>query len=270
MKTILITGSTDGIGRQTALELAKRGYRVLVHGRNSERGRDAVAYIKKESANDHVVYLNADLTEFSEVQKLADEVKEIAPVLDVLINNAGVFETEKIILPNGFEKTFMVNYLAHFALTLQLLDLLKTADGGRIVHVSSMAQAGTIDFDNLNGEKHYDGYNAYAVSKLENVLFAYKLARMLKDTGLTSNCLHPGVISTKLLHAGWGMGGASTEEGAQTSVFVADSPKVKGVSGMYFVHAKESRSSALSYDKKVQERLWEISLKLTGLEDPFL
>jgi NAD(P)-dependent dehydrogenase (short-subunit alcohol dehydrogenase family) len=270
MKTVLITGSTDGIGKQTALELAQMGWQVIVHGRSKIRCEQTVSYLRSLTGNTRVDFVCADLDSFSEIKKMAGEILERFGKLNVLLNNAGVFETEQIILPNGFEKTFMVNYLAHFALTLQLLNLLKTADEGRIVHVSSMAQAGTIDFDNLNGEKHYDGYNAYAVSKLENVLFAYKLARMLKDTGLTSNCLHPGVISTKLLHAGWGMGGASTEEGAQTSVFVADSPKVKGVSGMYFVHAKESRSSALSYDKKVQDRLWEISLKLTGLEDPLL
>ena len=270
MKTVLITGSTDGIGKETALALARKGYRVLMHGKNRDRGDRAVAQVRKSASNDDVFYLNADLTDFNEVQKLARDIESTHSGLDILINNAGVFETRQIILPNGFEKTFMVNYLAHFALTLHLLDMLKASDEGRIVHVSSMAQAGTIDFDNLNGEKQYDGYNAYAVSKLENVLFAYKLARQLKGTGLTSNCLHPGVISTKLLHAGWGMGGASTKEGAQTSVFAADSPAMKGISGMYFVHAQESRSSAMSYDKKVQDKLWEISLKMTSLEDPFL
>lgn len=270
MKNILITGSTDGIGRQTALELAKKGYRVLIHGRNEERCKAAVTYVKENSGNDQVTFFIADLTEFRDIKNLADEVKKTVPVLDVLINNAGVFETERIILPNGFEKTFMVNYLAHFVLTLQLLELLKKAEEGRIVNVSSMAQAGTIDFDNLNGEKYYDGYNAYAVSKLENVLFTYKLARMLQSTNITSNCLHPGVISTKLLHAGWGIGGASTEEGAKTSVFAATSPELKGKSGLYLVNSRESRSSAMSYDKKVQDRLWEISLRLTGLGDTFL
>jgi NAD(P)-dependent dehydrogenase (short-subunit alcohol dehydrogenase family) len=163
----------------------------------------------------------------------------------------------------------MVNYLAHFALTLRLLDLLKNSQNSRIVNVSSQAQAGTIDFDNLNGEKYYDAYNSYALSKLGNILFTYKLADKLKDTHITVNCLHPGVIATKLLHNGWGTGGASLEEGAKTSVFVANDPSLQGISGKYFVNSKLKSSSAISYDKKIQDRLWEISLDLTGLTDPF-
>ena len=270
MKTVLVTGSTDGIGLQTAAELARKGYRVLLHGKNENRGKQAVDFVRKSSGNKDIFYFNADLSDFAEVKKLAEEVKNNFPALDVLINNAGVFEMNRIILPNGLEKTFMINYLAPFALTLFLLEILKASDEARIVNVSSMAQAGTIDFDNLNGEKYYDGYNAYAVSKLENVLFTYKLARLLKDSHVTSNCLHPGVISTKLLHAGWGIGGASTEEGAQTSVYAATSPEMKRKSGLYLVNSHESKSAALSYDRKVQDKLWEVSLQLTNSDDPFL
>ena len=161
----------------------------------------------------------------------------------------------------------MVNHLAHFLLTIQLLETLSTSDDGRIVNVSSQAQAGTIDFDNLNGEKYYDAYNAYALSKLANVLFTYKLARELTTT--TVNCLHPGVIATKLLHKGWGSGGASLEEGAKTSLFAATDYSLKNESGLYFVNSKTHKSSAISYDRKIQERLWDISLSLTGLTDPF-
>jgi len=269
MKTILITGSTDGIGMQTAIELAQMGNEVIVHGKNENRGKEVVDNIKRLSNNDAVHYFNADFTDFNEIRKLADAIKSSFPKLDVLINNAGVFENGRIILPNGLEKTFMVNHMATFALTIQLLNILKASDEGRIVNVSSMAQAGTIDFDNLNGEKYYDDYNAYALSKLENVLFTYKLARELKNTHITSNCLHPGVISTKLLHKGWGSGGASVEEGAKTSVFVATSESLTGKSGLYFVNSAERRSSAISYDKKIQERLWEISLELSKLNNPF-
>ncbi len=269
MKTVLVTGSTDGIGLQTAVELAKKRLRVLMHGKNEEHGKQAVDFVRKSSGNKDIFYFNADLSDFTEVKKLAAEVKNNFPALDILINNAGVFEMNRIILPNGFEKTFMVNYLASFTLTLSLLETLKASDEARIVNVSSMAQAGTIDFDNLNGEKYYDGYNAYAVSKLENVLLTYKLARLLKGSHITSNCLHPGVISTKLLHAGWGIGGASTSEGARTSIYAATSPELKGKSGLYLVNSHESKSSAISYDRKVQDRLWEISLQLTGLSNPF-
>jgi NAD(P)-dependent dehydrogenase (short-subunit alcohol dehydrogenase family) len=269
MKTILITGATDGIGRQTAMELATMNYRVLIHGRNEIRGKETVAEIRDLAGNPEVFYYNADLTDLTAVERLAHHISSDYDVLDVLINNAGVFENHKHILRNGFEKTFVVNHLAHFALTLHLLELLKRATECRIVNVSSQAQAGTIDFDNLNGDKYYDAYNAYALSKLENILFTYKLAEQLKNTNITANCLHPGVIATKLLHNGWGSGGASLEEGARTSVFVATSPLIKGISGKYFVHSKEQRSSAISYDKKIQDRLWEISLQLTGIRDPF-
>ena len=201
-KTILVTGATDGIGKQTALELAKMGHKVLVHGRNKVKSEEAAARIHEISGNDKTEAVHADLTDFDEIKALAKNIRVRQVRLDVLLNNAGVFENEKVVLPNGLERTFMVNHMAPFVLTLELLDLLKSTPGARIVNVSSMAQSGSIDFDNLNGEKYFDPYNAYAVSKLENVLFTYKLARMLKDDGVMANCLHPGVINTKLLHAG--------------------------------------------------------------------
>lgn len=269
MKTILITGATDGIGKQTALELANMGNQVLVHGKNKELGKEVVDSIKLLSKNEYVYYFNADLTNFNEIHQLAQAIKSHSSKLDVLINNAGVIENQQIILPNGFEKTFMVNHLASFALTLQLLESLYDSQQGRIVNVSSQAQAGTVDFDNLNGEKHFDDYNAYALSKLANILFTYKLARELKQSRITSNCLHPGVIATKLLHKGWGSGGASLNEGAKTSVYAATSDSLQHVSGLYLVNSKAQKSSAISYDKKIQDRLWEISLRLTGLKDPF-
>ncbi len=261
-KTILISGATDGIGKQTALELAQKGHKVLVHGRNKVISEDTAAWICETSGNDKTEAVHADLTDFDEIKTLAETIKARQLRLDVLLNNAGVFENEKTVLPNGLERTFMVNHMAPFVLTLELLDLLRGTPGARIVNVSSMAQSGSIDFDNLNGEKYFDPYNAYAISKLENVLFTYKLARILKDAGVTANCLHPGVINTKILHAGWGMGGASVHQGAQNSIYAAVSPEMEGKTGVYLVSQKPARSAALSYDKKVQERLWEISLAL--------
>lgn len=266
MKTIFITGSTDGIGKQTALDLAAMGHEIIIHGRNQQRCKDTFNLVSKETQNKNLHWLNADLTDLSEITSLSEKLKGKFNKIDVLINNAGVFENQKIILPNGLEKTFMVNHIAYFSLTLQMLDLLKQSTAGRIVNVSSQAQAGTIDFDNLNGEKYYDGFNAYALSKLENVLFTYKLSRMINGSGLTVNALHPGVISTKLLHTGWGSGGASVDTGSKTSVFVATADTLEGKSGLYFVNSKEQKSSAISYDKKIQDRLWEISLKISGLK----
>ncbi len=264
-RTILVTGSTDGIGKQTAVELAEQGHVIIVHGRSLEKSSAVRNEIIQLSGNDQVWAFGADLTDFNEISRMTDALKEKFSHLDVLINNAGVFENEKVILFNGLERTFMVNYLASFVLTMDLLGLLKASPSGRIVNVSSMAQSGSIDFDNLNGEKYYDSYNAYAVSKLENVLFTYKLDRILKDSSVTVNCLHPGVVSTKLLHAGWGMGGVDLHSGAQNSIFAAIATEMEGVSGKYLVNKKAVSSAAISYDKRVQDRLWEISLQLVEL-----
>ena len=269
MKTILITGSTDGIGKQTAFELAGMGHEIILHGRNEMRGLLLQNDIIHKTGNDNIHYFNADFADFDEVTKLADWIKANFKHIAVLLNNAGILSMEKVILPNGLEQTFMINHLAHFSLTLQLLPLLRNAKGARIVNVSSQAQAGTMDFDNLNGEKFYDGYNAYGLSKLENCLFTYKLARELKDSYVSVHALHPGVIATKLLHVGWGSGGAPIDTGARTTVYVSVSKDLEGKSGLYFVNEKEHKSSAISYDQKIQKRLWQISLDICKLDDPF-
>ncbi len=268
-KVILVTGSTDGIGRQTAIELARQGHKIIVHGRNQEKSWKAAEEVISRSGNTEVETVTADFTDLDEIAAMAQEIKSRFSRLDVLVNNAGIFENHQVVLKNGFEKTFMVNHLAVFALTLQLLDLIRATPGSRIVNVSSMAQSGSMDFDNLNGEKYFDPYNAYAVSKLENVLFTYKLARELNGSQVTANCLHPGVIGTKLLHEGWGgFGGGSVEKGARTSVFAAISPEMENKTGLYLVNQRETRSSAISYDRKIQDRLWELSLSYTGLQAP--
>lgn len=265
-KIILVTGATDGIGKQTALELAQKGHHVIVHGRNKERCENAVREIREQSGSELIDIVSADLTDLHAIEQLSSQIHKKVSRLDVLINNAGVFENDRIVLSNGYEKTFMVNHLAPFSLTLQLLDILRATPGARIVNVSSMAQSGSIDFDNLNGEKYFDGYNAYAVSKLENVLFTYKLARVLEKDEITVNCLHPGVIKTKLLHAGWGMGGANLHDGAATSIYAALADELRDKSGLYLLNRnREMRSAAISYDQKIQNRLWDISLSLTGL-----
>jgi len=260
-RTILVTGSTDGIGKEAALELASMGHRVIMHGKRQQAGQKLVEEFKAKTGNPDIYYYNADLTDLQQIKTLAESVKRDFSRLDVLLNNAGVFMNEKIILPNGFEMTHMVNHLAVFALTIQLLDLVKQSSSGRIIVTSSMAHSSSIDFSNLNGEKYWDSYNAYAVSKLENILFTYKLHRNLtaENSHVTANCLHPGVISTKLLHAGWGMGGSSLQQGAATSVYLASSEEINKISGKYFVNKHPQKSAAFSYDHKAQDKLWQIS-----------
>ena len=260
-KTILITGSTDGIGKETAFELASMGHHVIMHGKREDYGKQLSEEIKKITGNQSVDYVNANLSDFREIKNLTKQIKEHYLKIDVLLNNAGVFMNEKVILPNGLEMTFMVNHMAVFCITNELLELVKKSKHGRIIVTSSMAHSSSIDFNNLNGEKYWDPYNSYAVSKLANILFSYKLNRNLQQQkcNVTVNCLHPGVISTKLLHAGWGIGGASLQHGAATSVYLATSPEVENVSGRYFVNKQPQKSSAFSYDEKAQDKLWQIS-----------
>ncbi len=170
----------------------------------------------------------------------------------------------RVLNPDGYELTLTVNHLAHFLLTNLIISLLEKSKDGRIINVSSMIHADSIDFDNLNGDKYYSGSYAYSLSKLCNVLFTYKLTRLLSNTNITVNCLHPGVINTKLLRAGWGGGEASVVEGARTSVFLATSDEVKGISGKYFVNMKEAKSKPVSYNHDIQDRCWEKSMEMVS------
>jgi len=259
MKTVLITGATDGIGAETALQLAKAGWRVIVHGRNRKRCKVMLKRIKEETGNTHADSIYADLTSFSEIRDMSRRLHDRLDGLDVLINNAGVFEPELHYTVDGLERTFVINHLSHFLLTGLVLDLLKRMDKARIITVSSMAHALLMDFGNLRGQKQYSGYEAYATSKLANILFTFRLAEKLKQTSLTANCLHPGVIQTKLLHAGWGMGGTAVAQGAKTSLFLATSADVEKVSGAYFSNSQQVRPAAVAYDRDVQDRLWKLS-----------
>lgn len=266
-KTVLITGSTDGIGKQTALQLAQMGANVLIHGRNHEKGKAVQKEISKLSGNNNLELFIADLSSQSQVRGLAIEIKETHERLHVLINNAGMFQKERRLTEDGIEMTFAVNYLAPFLLTNLLLDLLKESAPSRIINVASIAhESAVIDWSNLLGERYYDGYDAYALSKLCIVLFTYALAERLDGTGVTANCLHPGVIKTKLLREGFGnYPGDTPEKGARTSVYLASSPEMEGVSGRYFENLRPARSSIISYDKALWARLWKVSEKLTDL-----
>ncbi len=267
-KTILITGSTDGIGKQTAIELAHLGHKIIIHGKDRNRIDKTAEEIKKQTGNNNIECCLADFSSFRQTIKMAEEIKNKFEYLDVLINNAGIYMKERILTEDGFEKTFQINHLSHFLLTNLLLEFIKNSKQGRIINVSSIAhQSADFDLENLNGEKYFSPYNAYAVSKFANILFTKTLAEKLSNTNVTVNALHPGVISTKLLKAGFNISGASVKKGAETSVYLAVSEEVKKISGEYFIDKRIERSHPLTYDKKLLIQFWNISAKMTGLDN---
>jgi NAD(P)-dependent dehydrogenase (short-subunit alcohol dehydrogenase family) len=268
-KIILITGSTDGIGKQAALELAQMQMDVIVHGRNKKKAQLAAQDIKKQSGHNDVDFVAGDFSSLADVKRMAADVHQKYTKLDVLINNAGVWETERHLTQNGFEMVFQVNHLAHFLLTLLLLDLLKSATPSRVVSVSSTAQANALNFNNLQGEQSFNGYLQYAASKLCTVLFTFELASRLEASQITSNCLHPGVIATKLLRNGLGPGmGDPVAGSAKMHVYLATAPEVEGVTGEFFVDKRPFRAGDVCYDSTIRKKLWRLSEDMVGLKFP--
>lgn len=275
-KTILITGGNAGIGKETAVALARMGADVVIVSRNHARGEAAVAEIRQRSGSQRVSMLQADMASMQSIRALADAFKAGHGRLDVLVNNAGALHYERHETADGLEMTFGVNHIGYFLLTHLLQDLLKATPGARIVNVSSEAhRMGRVNFDDLNSTRSYGAYPAYGTSKLMNLLFTYELARRLEGTGVTVNALHPGVIASGFGSGGnlfWRVGFAlvrpfmqSAEGGARTSIFLASSPEVEGVTGKYFIRCKPRRSSAASYDQATARRLWEVSEQICGL-----
>jgi NAD(P)-dependent dehydrogenase (short-subunit alcohol dehydrogenase family) len=275
-KTVLITGASDGVGKETARKIAKMGAHLILVGRNLEKTNRAAAEIIEDSKNEKVDTLIADLSEQSEVRKLADEIKSKYSQLDILFNNAGAaFPTRKF-TSDSIEKTFASNHLAYFLLTNLLLDLLKENSKSRIINTSSSGHfKGEIDFEDLYLENGYKMMKAYRQSKLANVMFTYELAQRLKGSGVNVNALHPGFVKTNIGISEFGLlgkllqpiifrKGISVEEGSKTSVYLLSSEEVEGVSGKYFTKSAEKKTCDISYDKGAQKRLWEISEKLTG------
>ncbi len=276
-KICLITGATLGIGKETALGLACRGAHVAIVGRDPDRTRATADWIRRKASTAEVSFLLADLSSQSEVRRVAREFSDRYSRLDVLVNNAGAIFARRETTVDGFERTWALNHLAYFLLTHELLGLLKASAPARIVNVAStMHTGGFIDFGDLLGEKNYGGIRAYSQSKLANVLFTYALARRLEGTGVTANCLHPGGVATGF---GQNTHGAlkllmklarpfliTAEQGAATSIYLASSPDIEGVSGRYFAKCKPVRSSAASHDEALQERLWALSLRQIGQE----
>ncbi|MGM0612010.1 MAG: SDR family NAD(P)-dependent oxidoreductase [Bacteroidota bacterium] len=261
-KTILITGSTDGIGLETAKRLTAEGHKIILHGRKENRIKEAKLYISKYTEFKVHDTVQADFGKIEEVKQMASYMNNTYSSLDVLINNAGVFRKDKEYTHDGLEKTFGINHIAHHLLTKELLPLLKQSPQGRIVMVSSMIHANDIDFSNLQGEKIYDGNEAYSRSKLANLLFAKALSRRLEESKVTVNALHPGVISTKLLKASYGPFGNDVSEGAENLIFAALDLSLSKTSGKYLKDSRIREPTRIALDQNAQEKLWGISEKI--------
>lgn len=277
-KTALITGASSGIGFHTALGLAREGANVVLGGRDEKRSRGAAEAIQHETNGVSVDYLIADLSSMAEVRDFADAFQERHERLDILVNNVGGFFLTRQVSADGFEKTFALNHLSYFLLTCLLQDLLVKSSPSRVVNVSSSAHYDAdIDFEDPHMSHRYWGLTAYGRSKLANVLFTYELADRLLHTGVTANALHPGFVRTGLgtkhiptilapiVWLGF-LGGMNPGQGAHTSLLLASSPKLEGVTAKYYSVGREVRSSRRSYDKAAAEQLWYLSEQLTGFE----
>jgi NAD(P)-dependent dehydrogenase (short-subunit alcohol dehydrogenase family) len=275
-KICLVTGATSGIGKVTAKELANQGATVVLVARDRIRGMATADEIRSVTGNGRVDALFADLSSQAEIRKLATEFKSRYTRLHVLVNNAGSQFNVRTTTIDGLERTFAVNHLAYFLLTNLLLETLVASAPARVINVASGAErAGHIDFDDLQGEKKYGTVRSYAQSKLANVLFTYELARRLEHTGVTVNTLHPGGVRTGFGRNNSGAFGLlvrmlgpfllTPEQGAETSIYLATSSDVDGVTGKYFVKKRVAKSAPESHDRNVARQLWDVSERLTGL-----
>jgi retinol dehydrogenase 14 len=275
-RTVLVTGGSSGIGRATAVGLARMGAHLAITGRDHGRTERAAGEIRAAGGGQVEVFV-ADLSAQSEVRRLAGEVLQRLSRIDVLVNNVGGYWHSRHVTADGLERTFALNQLAPFLLTNLLLDRLSHSAPARVVTVASNAQAqGRIDFDDLQGERSYSGARAYNQSKLANVLFTYELARRLQGSAVTANALHPGVVRTSF--------GAEDPAGVQrrlvpflrpfmkdpakgaaTSIHLASAPDLEQVTGRYFANRKPTRSSKRSYDQATAARLWQVSADLAGV-----
>lgn len=277
-KISLITGANSGIGKETAIELAKMDSTIIMVCRSQERGEVAREEIMRQSCNDKVDLLLADLSSQNSIRQLVTEFKEKYSQLHVLVNNAGLWMINRVLTVDGLETTFAVNYLGHFLLTNLLLDVIISSAPSRIINVSSWGEMfGTINFDDLQGEKKYGRMRAYIQSKLALIMFTYELARRLDGTGVTVNTLHPGFVRTNFFNKNTPRSlkvltrllfplVINVKKGVRTVIYLASSQEVEKVTGKYFINCRERKSSKKSYDTLVQNRLWTISEELTGLK----
>ena len=281
-KTVLITGANSGIGKETTIDLARRGARIIMACRDMKRGEDALKDVVEKTGSSKLVLKQLDLASLSSIRALAEDINKTETALHVLINNAGVMVPSQLQkTQDGFEMQMGVNHLGHFLLTNLLIDLLKSSQPSRIVVVSSIAHSfittsSNFDFDNINSEKNYKKWNAYGQSKMANILFTRELARRLEGTGVTANSLHPGLVTTEIQrHLGViesismkvvNLVSKTPREGAQTSIHLAVSEEVEGISGFYFVDCKVAEPARGAKDDEAAKKLWTISAQLVGLD----
>jgi len=278
-KVVLITGGTGGIGKATAIGLATMGARVGITGRDLARAEQVAAEIRGASGNPAVDAFAADMSSQAEVRRLAVAVLDAYPRLDVLVNNVGGFWAHRHPTADGLERTFALNHLAPFLLSNLLLDRLKASAPARVVTVSSGAQSqGRIDFGDLQGARNYSGQRAYSQSKLANIMFTNELARRLEGTGVTANCLHPGVVRTNFgaEDQAWLFTVVShvvlpflktPAQGAQTSIYLASSPSVEGITGKYFYDSHVIPAAPQATDMVIARKLWDVSAEMVHLAD---
>lgn len=275
-KTVVITGANSGIGYVTALEIAKLGAEVVMVCRNKDKAEAARQEIIKKSSNTAILLKIADLSSQKQIRLLAEEIKKEYPIIDVLINNAGVLVPERRESEDGIELTWATNHLAYFLLTNLLLDNLKAAPAARIVNVASeVQQIGNIYWDDIGLTKSYTPLKAYAQSKLANIMFSNELAKRLEGTKVTTNALHPGAVATNFGSDGKGLIAwlfktfrwslLSAEKGAETSIWLATSPQAEGLTGQYFTKKKAIKAKTIAYSKEALKRLWELSEQMTNL-----
>ncbi|MCE7734020.1 MAG: SDR family oxidoreductase [Candidatus Heimdallarchaeota archaeon] len=267
-KIILITGASDGIGKQTALELAEMGAHVIMHGRNEDKTSKAAEEVKTKSGNNNVDIIIADLSSFESIRRMSDAIHSEYDHIDVLINNAGVQIHSHETSADGYELTFAVNHLAYFLLTSLLLDLVKQSEYKRMVIVASQLHSEDLDFDNLQAEKGYSLYPIYAQSKLCNIMFSFLLAKRLDGFGITVNCLHPGLIDTNLnpkRDQSVVDRALPVEKGSIASVYLSSSSEIVGVTGNYYLNdASVGRPREIAFNEELQLKLWNLSEEMIG------
>uniref|UniRef100_A0A8C4TI84 NADP-retinol dehydrogenase n=1 Tax=Erpetoichthys calabaricus TaxID=27687 RepID=A0A8C4TI84_ERPCA len=284
-KTVVITGANAGIGKETAWELARRGGRIIMGCRDMEKCEAAAKEIRRDTLNHNVCARHLDLASMKSISNFAKKINEEEERVDILINNAGVMRCPHWTTEDGFEMQFGVNHLGHFLLTNLLLEKINSSAPSRIINIASLVHiAGQIDLEDLNWErKKYDTKAAYCQSKLANVMFTKELARRLQGTGVTVNCVHPGVVATELgRHTGMHKSAFSSTilgpmfymlvktptQGAQPSVFLSVAEELKDISGKYFDTFTLKSPAAQAEDADVAKRLWQMSAELVGLSEP--
>jgi NAD(P)-dependent dehydrogenase (short-subunit alcohol dehydrogenase family) len=275
-KTCVVTGATSGIGLATAEALARLGARLVLAGRDRGKGEAAAAHLRALNPGCDVVVLYADLARREDARRLAAEVRATAPRIDVLVNNAGAIFNRRDVTEDGLERTFALNHMAYFVVTLLLCDRLVASAPARVVNVASNAhRSAVLDFDDLQMARRYDGWTAYRRSKLCNILFTRALARRLAGTGVTANALHPGFVASRFgdnnggmfrlaLSLGKRLVAIPNAKGAETPVYLAAAPEPAEVSGLYFGRCRAEAPSATAQDDGAAERLWQESIRLAG------